>query len=204
MPEKWLRNEQKERSQEHKILKQLEGYKKLSAKQQQMMRLSLYLEDRRARPNPPSPHNYLDSFAARKWWMCFVAISDLEREKAEPHVELKVPELPKPLLNEWARAEYIEHENPTIEEVEALINTQEFPCVVVESMPRDGMEKFPSHGILVLGRDKKGELITWEKRMWEGSFSIGSFKETFETWDLLNNDGVLYWGVRPFEVKKGA
>lgn len=182
------------------ILRSLEGYQALTPKQQEVIRTSLYLQDRAERDMPEGHKNdpwYYDwkkciglkpefkgSLEHIKYWNCHRAIASLESCK------LSNPALPKHPIS-FFNADYYPISNQG--ELELHLIEHVFPAVVHVS-DCDGNrygEDQMFHSFLALGYLDTGDLIVWDKVDFKLPYRLAKLKDVYEHFR-----SIPFWGIR--------
>jgi hypothetical protein len=111
--------------------------------------------------------------------------------------------------NVYAKAEYLEEENPLFENILAHIEKAGLPCVVVIStrssdLNQDTMQPMlverPIHSFIVREKDEaSGEMQTWEKQGSGRPYRASTLTEMYERWSKVHgHEGTrVVWGTRP-------
>lgn len=173
-------------------LEQTEGYAKLTPRQQQMIRVSLLVTERDDRRGNPESRKHIADHN------CHGSIVGLEREN---FFNAEAEGLPEGFFN----AKYSEINVPTGKEIaenlKGRIIEVGFPCVVhVSDNPKaltpgyviGSHEKArPAHSFLVLGEDRRGNTLIWDKEGFSRPYRIMTLRQVCEdNWDHT------IWGVR--------
>lgn len=208
-----LEEERKERQKTLELLNTLEGFQKLSPKQQQIIRVSLYLEDRTHRTE--GRKKCLKSLEVKRRWNCH--LSALLLKYPDNKKILKDGELPEEIIEEINKTEYIESENPKKENIIRKINETGLPCIVVISKKEfdygTRQNRFsPVHSCVALGKDDSGNIILWQKLGFNGPFKISvldrageddRFKGVYQTYSKRTESGEYYWGTILINIESG-
>lgn len=199
-----LHNEQDARSEVLNVLAGLEGYQKMTPKQQQMLRVSLYTTDRANRPATTElreRRNILDPIIVKSSgteeykksqkhmsrWYCSAAVKALEEE--EP-----LPEKPKLIGASYFKAEYTHPE--TLAALEEQIEQCGYPCVVhIRDTQRPGFFSPRLHSFVALGKEN-GQTMIWEKENVGRSYNLRPLSEVHAFYKQYAKEP-LYWGMRP-------
>ncbi|MBD3245247.1 MAG: hypothetical protein GF335_04620 [Candidatus Moranbacteria bacterium] len=157
-------------------LEATEGFHRLSNRQQKMIKLSLYMQERFERLP------YLDnSFYA---CYCHKAVDAIETEKIEEGDVF--PE-------DFYEASY--KKISSLDDAENHILSIEFPVVVHIARgpgPVEGsINKGRDHSFIVFGKNSSGDIIVWEKEGTRYPFRVTTLKEVYK--DYTAN---YFWGVR--------
>jgi hypothetical protein len=208
-----IKSETVERNDQFKLLEQLDGFKKLSSKQQQLIRLSLYVQQRAVRgtdagsadnlgvsdetgdifvnfpketdeSNFPIENQYRISQQQIYDWYCHAAVTGLEKEVMDKKVFYET-DVPK-LLNK--NGYEIRSEADITDFIEVALESVEMPAVL--HVLADGV---PYHSAILLGKDDTGEYILWEKKGFSIPYQLTTLKDVYSTYDSHNQE----WLVRP-------
>jgi hypothetical protein len=208
-----LASERANRREKFEKLESLEGYKKLSPKQQQMMRLSLYIQDRSERPfarnkarrlyGETFPGNYSKSHQHIWTWYCHPAVFYLENELpldyapegtasdgGAPAIAIEKTSYPPDFFDG-----FIEVPRNRIED---QVRETGFPAVIAVWM-RDAKTGGNNlyHSFVALGIRDDGQILAWEK---EGALQpYGLVPLDRIKMNYMGDE--LVWGLRPFGKK---
>jgi hypothetical protein len=201
------------------LLASTEGWSKLSQKQQEYLKTSLYVSRRAMRergdrnqqryesnfrglgetgllqrgqiPKNSAPSGYDNSQDRIASWNCAHSIFVLENDGVET--------LPTPKVDsDFSNSEY--HLCPSQSDLELRIDGMGFPCIVHLSEAIDNSkydEDEMVHSFLVLGKNNE-KYICWEKVRPGLPYKVRGLNEIFE----LNRD-YRYWGVRELRSLSG-
>jgi|GEM_PF-2812859 len=202
MTESWLQREQTERYKDFEMLESLEGFCKLSPKQKQVIKMSLYLEDRISRSEP---RKYKTSHTSRADAFCHGAVFLLENGMTtEQSIEemdaqgMSNSEITTTIETSFAQGNYIDNEIPDRKEVSNFIEKTGFPCVVIISFRNKPDEKILLHSCVALGKNKDGEIMIWEKVGRNSAYRLIRLKDLFQDYGPKNH----LWGTRKIEVEE--
>lgn len=193
-----LEAEREKFRQDIELLESTEGYPLLTLKQRQIIKVSLYLQDRAERAmhplhiNDPYYHDwnraktepYKLSLDHINNWYCHTAVDGLEHKKisgARPQVCAK----------KFFDGKYFLVDDPLTlkEKIEAF----GFPCVVHvggENGNKNG-EDGRLHTFLALGHDSEGGIVVWEKVKIRQPYRVTGLEQVYG-----NYGHGLFWGIR--------
>lgn len=163
-----------------------EGFSSLTGKQQQIIKLSLYMQARAERKEGATDiRKYKNSYDHVYDRNCHSAIFSLEKENLQ-------------YLSEDAKANpgFFKAEYTPIKEMIELKKQIEefgFPCVLHIRGPFNGYYGGLAHSSLVLGHDNKGNIILWEKESYEVKYpyQITTLDQIYDTYGDM-----FYYGLR--------
>lgn len=172
-----------------KLLYDIDGFKELTEDQQQKILLSLYIQNRADRNNTAS---YRVAQNIQNTWNCHGAIASLEGGR-KPSQELSL------YPGEFFDAEY--YQLATYAELEEMVIEFGLPCVLhISTLSNFRSHTYPLlHSALVLGYDRFGQLITWEKQGYKKPFRICTLENTY-----FGYPKNLFWGVRRLRENFGS
>lgn len=211
-----IHSEIQERTARFQTLHELAGFNKLSPKQQQMIRLSLYIQDRAVRGTDegskrslstgqetndvfinypanvdpfgrPVENQYRISQQHIYDWYCHAAVTGLEKELVDKKVFYET-DVPK-LLNKTGYE--IKHESDIADFIEFALEAVEMPAVL--HILVGGV---PYHSAILLGADETGEYILWEKKGFSIPYQLTTLTEIYHTYASQNQE----WLIRPMNV----
>jgi hypothetical protein len=187
------------------LLESTEGFSILTAKQRQVIRVSLCLQDRSDRDDESTfttKNWFLDFFRRRESqvqkytdstehiinWYCHAAIASLESGC------LGGDEPPDHPL-EFFDATYFEAH--TEYELRQAVKFIGFPSVVHVNLDSDNVrgEDSQYHSFLVLGHDKNKNIIIWDKEGYGYPYRVTTLAQVYSEYDDFE-----YWGVRKLRV----
>lgn len=146
-----------------KLLRQTEGYQKLSRRQQQMLTTPLYMEERVNRTDPENYETSKNIFQEHtRQFNCHRAVYSIEHEElfTEEGLEARLPgHGPLEKDQYYSRGRYLIKSGQTLDDVSKHIEDAGFPCVVIMGEAPDR----PLHSLIALGKDDGGQIILWEK-----------------------------------------
>lgn len=182
-------------------LEQTEGFGKLTPRQQQIIRVSLYLQARAERDMHPEHKNdpwYYDWFKSIsefkpgyqeclhhiQEWYCHAAIASLESGSLQGMH-------PQPHPKKFFDAEYFEFKCEY--DLERMINYFGFPTVVhINSKPANFVgEESQYHSFLALGYGPTKSILVWEKNGFNFPYRVVNLEEVYEEYQSFR-----YWGLR--------
>lgn len=222
MHEKNGLNDNKEQlSREFKLLESLEGFSKLSERQQRLIRLSLYVQQRAVRfkegtrmsPNTKrflgveieevkrlheEDSKLISNRLSREQvanWYCHLSAYVLETENIDVSGLKLIPD-------DFFDAEYFDVSQ--YDEVESRVLDVGFPCVVHIGNPDidyyANVEDRMVHTCVALGKDDQGQIIVWEKMNYGLPYRTTTLSDVFNSYTKLKT--VRYkWGIRPLNLK---
>lgn len=182
------------------ILEATEGFARLTPRQQQIIRTSLFLQARAERDMHPNHKNdpwyydwfkrsshvpeYQESLSHVKHWYCHAAIASLESGQLSGDIP---PEHPDSFFN---AAYFVIHD---IQELKQAISFFDFPTVVHVNSDSDNLigEVSQYHSFLVLGYDQEKNIVVWEKEGFSYPYRITTLKQVY-----VEYNNFRYWGVR--------
>ncbi len=183
------------------LLESTEGFPRLTAKQQQIIRTSLLLQARAERDMHPEHKNdpwYYDWFKAKaefkpgyqecfhhiQEWYCHAAIASLENGSLQGA-------RPQPHPKEFFDAEYFEFKCEY--DLERMINYFGFPTVVhINSKPANFVgEESQYHSFLALGYGPDKSILVWEKNGFSFPYRVVNLEVVYEEYQSFR-----YWGLR--------
>ena len=185
-----LAKEQDTRREIFNSLEKLEGFKRLTPTQQDMVRMSFYIQDRAERPDPEEGNYSKSSISVRREW-CHHAAFCLENEIALGQPKREIPYSNDSFVEGMQMAN-----NPSLEQVISSIKEIGFPAVV--SIGKKYKDKTSlAHTLVALGEDSKGEILFWNKKgAGRHPYLLQSLSNFWtETSNLLPE---LVVGIRPF------
>lgn len=184
-----LQKEQVERKALFATLEGLSGFQKLSRKQQQMIQMSLYANDRFKRKDE-SPSTYLESVAHCYAWNCHSAAWYLEHELPFESVPWRQD------MDAYTEGTYLESGNhPSYEAVAAHIESGGYPSIGI--IHRDGRA---IHSFVALGKDARGDVMVWEKEGYAFPYRLLPLRQVYNEHFEPNAVIPYSWGVRPFHI----
>lgn len=177
-------------------LESTEGYWLLTPKQRQIIRVSLFIQERAERGMHPSHKNdswyydwkkensYQKSLDHIGYWYCHAAVSGLEKEKYSGTC-------PPPCSHEFFNGQYFIASN--VDQVSEVVEEFGFPCVVHIGGENGNFhgETNRYHTFLALGHDQDGKILIWEKIRKGEPYRIATLNDVFKSY---GKD--LFWGVR--------
>jgi hypothetical protein len=203
-----------------------EGWSKLSEKQQKMLEISLFVQDR---DNRRDRSKYLQSHEYVQKYYCHGAIYALENNFLFRPKDLKKEEETKIRTKDFYQTKYVNINY--YEKSKKEILKHDFPCVLhlaifdplikryfnLEMMNDKKEDKenkningywdsVIKHSLLVLGESKdKKEIVIWNKVGYCFDFEINNWRNTY--YDYLNinsqtNKGEMAIGIRPLKNKE--
>lgn len=195
----WMVLEQTNRSETFGTLEKLEGFQRLSEKQQRMIRASLFIQDRAERPQPQTGDYDTSKEHAEKSY-CHAAVQCLEKEIVALNLE-EISNIRDEINTQQGMA--VVH-SATFEQVQELIEKTGFPAVVLIGFPinleRDNT--FHLHEFVALGQNAKGEIIAWEKENGgiDRPYRLISLEKIYKQ-HVRGNPKNMDWGARSFRKK---
>lgn len=191
--------EGEERERIYAELEKLVGFQKLNERQQRYIKDSFYAEQRARRlTNPDSMDDYSASDLHMDFWYCHAAAAAVEEAVVGQRVE--------PYDGSFFEGNYIplSKEHPE-KDVEDLIVSAGFPCVVLMSMeaehepnlPIDELENDQVHSFLALGRNEAGEIMIWEKQGLASPYRLVPLQEVFKDYSAPFDYTAYFWAARP-------
>lgn len=192
--------EQEARKEKFETLERLEGFQRLSEKQQRMIRASLYIQDRAERPEP-QVGDYRDSKEHAEKSYCHAAVQCLEKEIVALNLE-ETSDIQDEIDTVQGMA--VAH-SATFEQTQKLIEKTGFPAIVLIGFPIN-LEKdnvYHLHEFVALGKNAKGEIIAWEKENGgiDRPYRLVSLEKIYEQ-HVRGNPKNMDWGARSFRKKK--
>jgi len=143
--------------------------------------------------NPPNPADskYIRSQEHIANWYCHASIANLEEERGLSVEAIEIPE-------EFFKTKYEAIRNYS--DLKETVESCGFPCVLhIASEPdkynRDNWTH--KHSCLILGHDRKGDFVVWEKMGFKLPYRIVALKDVYEQY---KNE--YFWGVRKLKSKK--
>lgn len=208
-----IQNESSVRNEQFRLLEQIDGFRRLSPKQQQMIRLSLYVQQRAVRGtdegsrvnlsistetndvfiNPLADVDEFDKPLENQYrisqqhiydWYCHAAVTGLEKQVVDEKVFYET-DVPT-LLNKTGYE--IKSESDIDDFKEIALQGVEMP-VVLHIVVRG----IPYHSAILLGQDDAGEYILWEKKGFSIPYQLTTLKEVFNTYTSHDQE----WLIRP-------
>ena len=187
-----------------KVLESTEGFLLLSKKQQQIIKQSLYLQNRAGREEYHQIDDklkYEKSTVYVSKMLCHLAILSVEEEQRSQNFTREEIEINLP--KDFFEAEYIKVN--TKDELKKYAEKFGFPCIVHIGYflnPNESIsaEKI-SHSFFVLGHDKNSGIVVWEKQdSGQGNpFRLTTIEREF---DSRFGDQHIYWGFRKLKNRK--
>jgi len=211
-----IHKETTERNEQFQQLDELDGFTKLSTKQQQMVRLSLYVQQRAVRGTDPGSQDNIgigyetdDVFIdfpkgenregvtiENKYrisqrhiydWYCHATITALKHERVDKKLFYQT-DVPE-LLNETGYE--IKCEADIIDFIEIALVDSEMP-VVLHVL---GSQVPVLHSAIILGKDNGGTFILWEKKGFSLPYQLTTLENVFQDYSSHGQE----WLVRPLE-----
>lgn len=198
-----------------------EGWGKLSERQQKYIKDSLYISKRAYREqganNPrygyrlseelaifPEKEHQKNKFQSRyaesqnriSDWYCHYSVFVLENDGVTPDQNLKRVD------KDFANEEFKQY--PTLEDIEAKVVEEGFPCVVQVSDQDDNSEFDVDemiHSFVVLGKGPDG-LLLWAKSDLGQTYKLRTLEELYKRIYKDAKDDHFYWGVRKLRKLK--
>lgn len=212
-----IQKEVTERNEQFQLLEELNGFKKLSSKQQQMVRLSLYVQQRAIRgtdagsqenlgisaetgnafvefpretdeSDKPITNKYRISQQHIYDWYCFAATTGLEKEKVDKKV-FHDTDVPN-LLNKTGYE--IKSENDISDFIDIALQEVEMPAVLQILGGRVPI----LHSAVLLGKDDSGTYILWEKKGVSIPYQLTTLTKIYADYASHEQE----WLVRPFNL----
>ncbi|MFA6274175.1 MAG: hypothetical protein WC662_03365 [Candidatus Paceibacterota bacterium] len=199
--ENLISEEQKKLQRDMEVVMFTEGFSRLTKKQQQIIKQSLYLQIRATRKDDNGPHGYRydpkyqnsrDYVAEMN---CHAAILSLEKEQSLK--SFSQAEIKENLDNDFFIADYI-----YVDKINKLKEKAEkfgFPCVVHIKSPLDRpIRADVYHSFLVLGHNKENKIVIWDKAGFEVShpYRIKTIDNIFDNYGDCSD-----WGFRKLRSK---
>lgn len=211
-----LQTETRERHEQFNALEELDGFKKLTPKQQQMIKLSLYIQQRAVRGTDGGSHDNLgtsdetgDVFISfprefdenrnpveNKYrtsqkhiydWYCHAVVTGLEHETVDKNIFYKT-DIPK-LLDKTGYE--ITSEADVRDFIEIALDDIEMPAVL-HILGNTYVSVL--HSAVILGKNDAGEFILWEKKGVSIPYKLTTLKQIFQDYSSHTQE----WLVRPF------
>ena len=183
------------------LLESTEGFPRLTAKQQQIIRTSLLLQARAERDmhpnhkNDPWYYDWLDRSPFRRpkfkqslkhieGWYCHAAIASLE-------IESLSGDRPPQILDKFFEAEYLKLESEY--ELERALRFFGFPAVVHVNSEQNNTagESTQVHSFLALGYGPEQSIMVWEKNGFSFPYRVVNLEVVYEEYQSFR-----YWGLR--------
>lgn len=198
------------------LLEETPGFQALSEKQKASIKHSLYITERGNRPastviyhglsdligpvldevnDDGSGPDYTKTQEHLVKWYCHAAVLALENEGP---LEL----LPNATSSEFFEGTYEQFAD--LHELEQKVEEVGFPSIVhisttpsKEYDPEEDDTKV--HSFVVLGKDKKGSFLVWEKVGYGGDYKVSTIEEIYTRFkaEYSSLEGGLWWVVRP-------
>lgn len=202
------------------VLRQTEGWSKLTERQQQIIKVSLYIQQRAERGTDwaskqaiVSPETHATNVVTikhkgdlrltredgstvgvekRKYEQSQNRIVDWNCHAAVASLEGwdLSDDMPSKIDNDFFKAEYQEANNK--EELENQISNFDFPCVVHVNLEPNNQDKYVArHSFLVLGRDNEDTLVVWDKQGYRYPYRVTTLDKVYQEY---KDD--RFWGIR--------
>lgn len=213
-----IQKEVLERQSEFLKLRELEGFNKLSPKQQQMIRLSLYVQQRAVRgtdigsqenlgvsaetgdvfitfprntdeDGEPIENKYIFSQKHIYNWYCHATVTGLENESPDKKIFYET-DVPD-LLHQTGYG--IKSEKDVSDFIDIALQATEMPAVLHVLGDRIPV----LHSAVILGKNSSGIFILWEKKGVSIPYQLTTLEQIYNDYSSHNQE----WLVRPFNSR---
>lgn len=228
-PKPNIEAEVSERKETEAFLATLPGYQALTADQQQMIRLSLAVQQRAERGSDEASARQIGEPRDGVSWMEFRANGNFDEwvdeqgeklprtySRSQNHVYqwfcsavVSALEKAEPIKLESGSAEVLDrtffegfeyHDNIETEaDLETFIELEVNPAEMPLVLDVAGAQFSGLHNALLLGRDQEGNVVVWEKIGFSKPYRLTTLKQIFAEYGPGLN-----WGVRPLRTGDGA